>query len=97
LEHPPADIGDQAGVFEDGDEVVGLHHSPVGMAPAQQCLDAGRLATPQVEDRLVGQEELLAGERVTQIHLKEDAVLDDRVHFGLEYDEAVLACGLGLV
>jgi hypothetical protein len=44
LEHPTAHVDDHAGVFEDGDELVRLHNSPIGMAPAQECLDASRLS-----------------------------------------------------
>jgi hypothetical protein len=55
LEHPTAHVDDHAGVFEDGDELVRLHNSPIGMAPAQECLDASRLSNRKVEDRLVGQ------------------------------------------
>jgi hypothetical protein len=47
----------------------GLHDSAMGVAPAQQCLDAGRFSTAEIEDRLVGQEVLPRAERVTQIHL----------------------------
>ena len=96
-EHPAADGGDQAGLFENGDEVVRLDDALGRMTPAQQGLNPGRRSAGQVEDRLVHQEVLLGHQGFAQVHLQEEAILHHRVHLRPEHDEAVLAGGLGPV
>ena len=55
------------------------------------------LMSPQVERRLVGEQELLVRERFAQVHLEFHAVLDRVLHAGLEHDVAILAVPLGPV
>ena len=60
IEHPVADLADLAGLFEDRDELVGLHHAPGRMLPAQECLDADQGEVVEVVDGLVDEAELVA-------------------------------------
>ena len=58
-EHPLADLHDQAGLFEQRDEVVGLDDTARGAAPADQRLHSGRAHVLQVERGLVDEVELV--------------------------------------
>ena len=78
-----------------GMNVVGEDDAPLGMAPAQQRLDPDRALGAQVERRLVDEEQLLALERLDEVHLEPEAVLRRRLHAGFEHHAAVLAGGLG--
>ena len=94
---PAADVDDQTGLLEQRHEVVGLHDTAPGMAPADQGLHARGDHVAQVEGGLVDDEELLALERVAQVHLKLHLALDVVLHPRLEHDVAVLALPLGAV
>src|SRR6266545_4523569 len=37
IEHPAAEIGDQAALLGDADELIGRHHAALRMLPAHQC------------------------------------------------------------
>ena len=91
LEHPPTDVDDHAGVFEYGDEGVRLDDAPLRMTPAKQRLDPGRLPAAEVEDRLVDEEVLVAGQSVAEVHFQQMVVLDRGVHLGSEHHVAILA------
>ena len=97
LEHPAADLDDQPGLLEQGDEVVGLDDAAHGVLPADQRLDPVGGHVAEVEGGLVDEEELAFGERLAQVHLELHAVLHGVLHPALEHDEAVLAVPLGAV
>ena len=60
LEHPAAERDDQAGILRDRDERRRRDGAAHRVLPAQQRLVAADLAGLQVEDRLVGERQLLA-------------------------------------
>ncbi len=60
LEHPAAERHDQAGVLGERDEAVGAEHPVLRVAPADQRLRAVHAAVPEVDERLVLDEELAA-------------------------------------
>ena len=97
FEHPSPNLDDHSGVFENGNEVVGLDQAPLGMVPTQESLEPRRLSSDEVEDRLVDEMVLAKGQRITQVHLEEVPILYCRVHFGFERNGAVLARRLRLV
>ena len=57
-QHPAADRDDQAGLLGDRDELGGRDQAPLGVAPAQQRLDAGDGPVGEPHDGLVVQLEL---------------------------------------
>ena len=59
LQDPPADLGDQPGVLEQGDEVVGLHDPALGVLPADEGLHSGGAHVAEVERWLIGEHELV--------------------------------------
>ena len=69
LEDPLADRHDQARVLERGEELVRCHQAPLGIGPAQQCLDADQLVVVEGHHRQVEQPELVALERLAQAAL----------------------------
>jgi hypothetical protein len=56
-QHPGAQRHDLAGLLGQGDELVGLHHAPLRVRPADQGLEPGELPAGERDDRLVGQGE----------------------------------------
>ena len=96
-QHPAADFADLAGLFEDGDELVGLDDASGGVVPAQEGFDADQAEVVEVVDGLVDEPELVAVERGAQLELEFDAVLDFGLHLGVEDFVAVLAGRFGLV
>ena len=58
VEHPPADLDDEATLLEHRDEDVGRDRPLRGVLPSEQCLDALDLHPVEIEDRVVEQEEL---------------------------------------
>ena len=68
-QRPFAERQDQAAVFRHRDEHRRRHHALDRMAPARQRLEAGDDVALQVDDRLVVQLELVALDRLAQIHL----------------------------
>ena len=97
FEHPAADLHDVAGLLEHGHDDLGWDEPALGMLPSEQRLDAGETGVAQVEDRLVGEEELIGGECETKIGLEPDAVLHLRLHVGMEEHERALPLRLGAV
>ena len=67
------------------------------MVPAQQRLEAGDATGGQLDDRLVVQHELVAGERAPQVCLELASLKCLLVHARLEDDVRALATLLGLV
>ena len=66
------------------------------MAPAQQCLDADQLAL-HVDQRLVVQLQLLAGQRIAQVAQQQNAAGDILLQARLEQAQAVAPGFLGPV
>ena len=73
------------GLLEQRNEVARLHDAALGVAPAQQRLHALRVHLVQVERRLVGEEELVVGERLAQVRSRARMLrLLDVLHARLE-------------
>ena len=70
LLHPAPDRLDQAAVLGDRDELGRVEQAALGVLPADQRLEAGDLAAAEGDDRLVGEHELVALERVAQLLLE---------------------------
>jgi hypothetical protein len=66
VQHPGADLGDQAGAFGHRDEKRRLHLAQLRVAPAQQGLGADDAARAQVQLRLPVQAEFTARQRLLQ-------------------------------
>src|SRR6185312_9802935 len=86
---PSADRHDETGLLGERDELVRGDETALGVAPAQQRLDARRAAVAETDDRLVVQLELVGGHRPLQVGAQLEAGEDALVHRGLE--EAVTA------
>ena len=95
LQGEAADRHDQAGFLGQRDEVRRGEDALLGMAPADQRLEADDAAAAEVVDRLVEQEELTLGERRVQLGLEHGAALDDRAHVRVEQRVSILSGGLG--
>ncbi len=95
VEHPAADLGDQATTLGQLDEDPGRDQATLRMAPAQQRLDAGDALGAQVDQRLIDEEQLVAAERRDEIDLQIEPLLGSGVHAGLKPHPAVLAGALG--
>ena len=65
-DHPAAQGADLAGVLRDGDQLGG-RDGRSAPAPPEQRLDATALAAPQVDDRLIAKEQLVARERASEV------------------------------
>ena len=76
-------------------KLSGRDEPALGMAPAQQRLDADHRAVLQPHDRLVVQLELLGGERALQVGAQLQAGEHALVHGRLEQAVAALAVALG--
>ncbi len=79
-QRPGAERQDEAAVLGHRDEHGRRHHAPDRMAPAGERLEAGHHIAPQVDDRLIVQLELLALDRLAQVHLDLPPVVDLLVH-----------------
>ena len=79
MQHPAADLNDQLAVLGGRQERrrEQFFAGPFALrAPANQRLDADRLASRERQDRLVGEHQLLARQRLAQMRLE----LDLRAH-----------------
>ena len=65
-DHPAAQGADLARVLRDGDQLGG-RDGRSAPAPPEQRLDATALAAPQVDDRLIAKEQLVARERASEV------------------------------
>ena len=97
LQHPLADLYDQAGLLQQRDEVVGLDDPARRAAPPDQRLHAGGAHVPQIERRLVDEEELVPLQCDAQVHLELHPALDRVLHHRLEHDITVLPVPLRAV
>ena len=97
LEHPLAELDDDAGLLGVGDELHRRDHPALRVLPAGKCLEAREPAALERDDRLVDDLELLLADRLPQIL----APLKPRrglvVHLLVEDLVAVLAARLGVV
>ena len=69
-EHPAADVVDLAGLFEDGDELVGFDVAERRVFPTQQRFHAHHAQVVEVVDRLIGEPELIIDECRTKFELE---------------------------
>jgi hypothetical protein len=67
VEHPAADLDDEAALLGARDELVGPDHPALGMLPAHERLDRDGAPVAQVDDRLEVDDELVAGDRALQV------------------------------
>ena len=63
------------------------------MLPANQRLDAAHAFGPAVEYRLIDQEELVAHERIGEVHLQRHTIAESSLHRGREDHLAVASAG----
>ena len=77
------------------DELLRQDDPPLGVPPAQQRLDATQASRGEVDDRLVGEEQLALLEGPAEVRLEHEPVLRAGVHAGVEELVAVLSGGLG--
>ena len=96
-QHARAERLDHAGLLGDRDELVGPDHAALGIAPAQQRLDAARAARLHLDLRLVDEEELVVHQAAAHVGLELQPQLDARVHVGREEAVRVAARVLGRV
>ena len=59
---------------------AGMQHAGLRVAPAHQRLDAEQAARAEVDDRLVLEEELLAGERAADVRLQAQPLVQHVLH-----------------
>ena len=97
LEHPAPDRQDQVGLLGDGDELRGRDEPALGMAPADERLEAAQLAARQADQRLQVQLELAVGDRAAQLVLDRQAAQDAGAQLGVEDLVAAAAALLGAV
>lgn len=96
-QHPQADGIDQPASLGDGDERGRAFHRAIGPAPAQQRLGRDDLAAAGIDQRLVGQRQLAAVERLAQVLLDLAHLVAVAVEILVEPGAAVLAAFLGRV
>ena len=97
LEHPVAQLGNEAGFLGDGDELVRHDQAAGGMLPADQGLDALDPAGGQLNDRLVEQHQLRAGDGLAQFPHQLVPELPGMQHGRFEHPQLVAAVRLGRV
>ena len=97
MEHPVAELVDQAGLFGDRNELRRRNHAAVGMAPAQQRLAGGDLAILQVEHGLIVNFQSVIGDRLAQFEFEDSPRLGPGVHAGLEEPAGPPSVALGAV
>ena len=96
VDDPVADRLDQPAVLGGGDELAGRDHPALRVVPAQQRLDGDGGAAGDLEDRLVVQLELAAGQRPAQAGGERQLAGGAGVLAGGEADRSA-AVALGLV
>ena len=95
--HPLADRDDQAGRFEDGNEVVGLDHSPLRVTPPQEGLYADECSGREIDSGLIEEKELPILQSLMQIDFDGPVVVDGFLHRRGKGYGTVLATGLGSI
>jgi hypothetical protein len=83
--------------LEQRNELVGWHDPEGGVLPPDEGFDPDQGEVIEVVDRLIGESELVAFQRGTQIEFQFVAVLDAGIHLRSEHFQAVLAGGFGLI
>src|SRR4051795_6430608 len=83
-EDPGAKRLDEARLLREGDERPGREQSALGMLPPHECLDRDDLAAPELDDRLVVDDELRALDRSLEVGLKAKTAEGVGVHVGME-------------
>ena len=81
-QHPVSQRNDEAGLFGERDEIVGLDHAAGRMLPADERFESGNDAGRDFYDRLVVDDELLALERLTHVALQRQLAHRSVVDFG---------------
>ena len=83
-QHPFAELVDQAGLFRDRNEFGGRDHAAFGVTPAHQRFAAGDGVVGEADAGLVIDLQRLVGDGLAQIQFQLAALLDQRIHVGLE-------------
>src|SRR5262245_59173937 len=86
---PFAQCDDQSGLFGNGDEDRGRHHSADRVLPAQRGLAGRHAAVAQIDQGLEVNFELVRGERFAQVEFKRATLLRRFLH--LECEETMVA------
>ena len=97
LQHPVADLADQAALFGQRDELGRRDDAVRRVRPAHQRLHAHHRALRQTDDRLVDEVELAQRDGVVQVALELDALRHALAHGLVEHRDGVAARVLGLV
>ena len=97
VEYPPADVDDEAALFENRDEDIRRDGALGRVVPAQERLHALDLNPVQIEERVVEQAELVVLERRLEVRLEGEPFLGRRLHGVFEEDGLVASRGLGPV
>ena len=97
VQHPFAELVDQAGVLGQRDELGGRNHAALRMAPAHQRLAAGDRVGLQVDAGLVVDLEAAVDQRLAQIDFQAAAGADLGLHVGFEEAIGAAAGGLGRI
>ena len=84
-QHPAPDRDDQAGLLGERDELPRRDQPALGVAPAQQRLDAEDAAVLEPHERLVVQLELLGGDGALQVGAQLEPGEHTLVHLRLEH------------
>lgn len=85
LEHPPAEIVDQAGLLGEGYELRRGHHTTLRMIPSRQSLEADDLAAIEQHLRLIVDREFVALDCVPEITLQTQALAGRGIHLQVEH------------
>src|SRR4029078_6057647 len=88
---PAADVDDEADLLGQRDERRRHEQAALRVGPADERLDGDRAARRDLDDRLVGDLELVPGERLAEIRFELQAVLHEGPGPGLVAAGAALA------
>src|SRR5439155_21883601 len=94
LEDLEAQSSDQPALLGDTDEVAGMHTPPARVVPANQRLDADRIAVGHVHEGLVHHHQLSTVQRTLQVGAHLEASCRDLLHAGFENLEPAFALRL---
>ena len=95
-EHEISDFGDQRRILGDRHETVRRDGSAFRVLPADEGLDASDPFAVGRDDRLVGDGQMVLGDRPPQLAFDVEALLELLVHRPAEAGEAIAPGGLGL-
>ena len=96
-DHPEVERDDQAGLLGGGDELRRRDQPALGVLPADQRLEARDPTGIELDDRLVGDPELVALDRAAKVGLQPEATKDAGVHRLVKHHVMRFAQGLGPV